>query len=293
MAPRLRKVVTSQPAGMNVIQEFRGDHHYWLPEASNNVRGDILRQRTFQATLMITAMLAVPAAPIAATPIAPVTFVTALSPTKDTGTSGLVHRGIGPDTGGETGKDDKDDNTDSEASDDPGSGGTDENDDNRAATIFNSRQPLSPKRTLRIVGLLENTSETCKRAPDVYQLDCVRAEYERIAARLPKRGDYAPIQQAINGAARELAALSRANRDPSKPRATARLAAAAETGRSRSARFRAIKPSAVPAANAAAARIIGQAQTVLLRSVSNSERRQAHFRDVAQALEGGKLLLRS
>ncbi|MBM7069499.1 hypothetical protein [Actibacterium sp. 188UL27-1] len=152
---------------------------------------------------------------------------------------------------------------------------------------------MSQTRTRRIITLLDDASETCKRAPDTYQLDCIRAEYERIARKLPKRGDYAPVQRAINRAAQALDQLSRANLDDTEPPATVRLTAPSPTGRTRSASFRAIKPAAVATTNAAAARIIGQAQTVLLRSTSNSKRRQAHFQDVANALENGKLLLRS
>ncbi|MEL6521385.1 MAG: hypothetical protein AAFQ66_10495 [Pseudomonadota bacterium] len=152
---------------------------------------------------------------------------------------------------------------------------------------------VSPTATETIVREIQDAADTCSRIPDIYRLDCLRAEYERIARQLPKRGDYAEVQRIMARTARDLNRLVRGNRDVTKPRAAVQRPAAANAAPTRTDSFRAVQESRVNQTAAAAIAIIEEAETRLLRSAENSTRRQAHFQDVALALESGKVLLRS
>ncbi len=150
----------------------------------------------------------------------------------------------------------------------------------------------TPEVTREISKALEDTGEFCSYLPTNVRIDCVADRMRTVARGLPRGGDYAVVRQALEQGARELADISRANDagtdrkryavktpDGGTPRPTAPL--------------REVAPDRVAEASAAAARVIEETQTVLLRSAENSRTRMAAFQEIAAALDSSKVLLRS
>ncbi|MBM7069040.1 hypothetical protein [Actibacterium sp. 188UL27-1] len=159
--------------------------------------------------------------------------------------------------------------------------------------IVSASAPLSQQNTLLILRAVEESSDRCSGVPDIYKLDCLRSEFERIAQDLPKTGEYAPVQKTIARAARDLSRLVRSNRDTTKPRAVVQQSTTAPRQSSRGRSFRAVQEPKLQQTNAAARAIVDEASTRLLRSAGNSVKRRAHFQEVAQVLNSSKVLLRS
>lgn len=147
--------------------------------------------------------------------------------------------------------------------------------------------------TREIAATLDDASQFCGWLPAGVRIDCVADRMRTVARALPRGGDYARVRNALENGARELTAIARQNE---APRTSAkRYAVRPPDGGAvqRSGRLTEVAPDRLAAANAAAARVIEETQTVLLRSAENSRTRMVHFQEIATALDSSKVLLRS
>lgn len=133
---------------------------------------------------------------------------------------------------------------------------------------------------------ITQVTELCRDLPDrAYTIDCVAAGLADIANSLPRTGDRAAARAALSDAARNLRDLALANRSRSLPRATVRRGDVATS--------RPVVPvTPSPETDAAAAAIVAQAQTVLLRSAPNAGAVPEYNR-ISAALDTTRVLLRS
>lgn len=152
---------------------------------------------------------------------------------------------------------------------------------------------LNPRETDKISGALGGALRTC--SPEIierrYRIDCIRFYFRQIADELPQTGEYAPVREALARAADQLDAIVRQNGDPTAPAVRPRL-----NGKPAAPRLppiRALRPGTEVRAERAAQAVIDEAATVLLRSTENSERRMAHYQQIAMAIRSTKVLLRS
>lgn len=155
-------------------------------------------------------------------------------------------------------------------------------------------EPFNPDTVERMIAEIERTSDDCAQLDKGFRIDCLAAKYEEIALSLPNSGDQKIVKSALNTAARKLRRIVRQNADPAVPKT--RFALQTPDGATKpitSRPLRAIKPAAQEQANAAAAVVIDELSTKLLRSSENSARRQEYFVGVAQAVDSNKVLLRS
>lgn len=127
---------------------------------------------------------------------------------------------------------------------------------------------------------------------DAYTVDCLSDQFEKVARTLPKTGDYADARQALMTAASKLHALSGQYYDRKMGRGYARSSGAG--GASSTRPLTPVRPEALPEVKRKAAAIVAEAQTVLLRSAESSQRRKAHYEQIAAAVgSANKVLLRS
>lgn len=123
-----------------------------------------------------------------------------------------------------------------------------------------------------------------------YVADCIAAQYRNIAQNLPDTPENELVRDSLNKAATEIEQLVRANASPTLPRGTA-------TNRSRTKRsprpLTPVRTDRVQQVNARTAEIMQETATILLRATENSTERRTHYQRVAQAIEGGTILLRS
>lgn len=152
---------------------------------------------------------------------------------------------------------------------------------------------LNPRETDKISDALGGALRTC--SPEFverrYRIDCIRFYFRQIASELPDTGEYAPVRAALIKAADQLDAIVRQNRDAAAPSLRPRV-----NGKPAAPRLpplRAIRSGSELRAERAAQAVIDEAATVLLRSTENSERRMAHYQQIAAAINSTKVLLRS
>ncbi len=150
----------------------------------------------------------------------------------------------------------------------------------------------TPEVTKEISKALEDTGEFCGWLPANVRIDCVADRMRTVARGLPRGGDYAVVRQALEKGARDLAAISRAN-DSGGDRKRFSVKPPDGSARRPTAPLREVSPDRIAEASAAAARVIEETQTVLLRSAENSRTRMAAFQEIAAALDSSKVLLRS
>lgn len=152
---------------------------------------------------------------------------------------------------------------------------------------------ISKDRTDRIIGEIAKAQKTCSDdfVERRYRIDCLRWELKRIASQIPDTGDYAPVRRALAKASRDLEAIAVRYADPAAPGIQPHVGGkplATQTppliGVRRADEERAIRE---------AERVIDEAQTILLRSSSQSQTRQVAYQEIATALDSTKVLLRS
>lgn len=132
---------------------------------------------------------------------------------------------------------------------------------------------------------ITQVTELCRDLPDrAYTIDCVAAGLAEIAAAMPTTGDKAAARAALSDAAANLRDLAQANRSRSQPRVTVRRGNVASPRP-----LVPVVPS--PEVDAAAAAIVAQAQTVLLRSAPGSA--ADDYTRISAALDTTRILLRS
>lgn len=154
--------------------------------------------------------------------------------------------------------------------------------------------PLPPTSTLsvpipvQVAGVMKRSSKVCQGVPDEYVIDCLIVHFRQALSVTPQSGTYAPVHTVLKETVAKLERVVAKNVDESKP--PIRLKTGSGTT---SARMRAIKPEAVARANAEAAKIVAEAQTVLLRSADQNPAARLEFVRIAEAVGSNKLLLRS
>ena len=167
-----------------------------------------------------------------------------------------------------------------------------ESDGGQAGTIQRRAQVVSAAATQDITAALQEAYLICSSLEDgSYAPDCVRDRIETLAASLPSTGDYAPVKEVLEQAAQKLDGVVRRNRAPAKPRASVRTVVRGTPVQT--APLRPVRAEAVETALESTVAILDEAQTQLLRSSANSDRRQVHYQNIATAIGSNKILLRS
>ena len=152
-------------------------------------------------------------------------------------------------------------------------------------------QAITPDATAKFVQKFNDVSDFCRLLDLRYRIDCLQAHFEKISRSLPTTGDYAPLRAALAKAAIQLDRVVEANKDSGGKIIAPRLRSKPQAERIRP--LTPILPARQAAANAAAAAVVDELSTVLLRSALNSERRQIAFQAIATAIDGTAVLLRS
>lgn len=162
----------------------------------------------------------------------------------------------------------------------------------RSANAPVAAPALSDAAAQRISERFAQASTFCASLPQKeYIVDCFAYEYWEIAGELSDDGAEGEVKQVIETAARKLDTVVRRNRTTALPPARARRGGSAPKVTNRP--LQPVAPAALPQAAAQAADVIQEAQTVLLRSSENSDRRRAQFQKAVASMETGTILLRS
>jgi hypothetical protein len=153
------------------------------------------------------------------------------------------------------------------------------------------RSRLTLKITKDISETIEDVANECSTYKPVYRVDCIRQGLQMTLARLPKTGEYADARKILQTAVAKLDRIVVENVDPEAP---ALLAAPNANPKLKKRRhYSAIRKDRLAIANRKAVAVIEEARTELLRSSENSERRYAHYQEIALAVGSTKVLLRS
>ncbi|HWU61781.1 MAG TPA: hypothetical protein VN112_07135 [Ensifer sp.] len=131
----------------------------------------------------------------------------------------------------------------------------------------------------------------CGRYDDVYRIDCLRQNMQRIAASLPDDGDYGKVKRILSDAAGRLGRIVDKYADPKAPRLTPPPGANPRFRQNRS--YKAVRRNKLRQAMTEAAQVVQEAATQLLRSSENSTARLAHYQSISVAVGSTKVLLRS
>jgi hypothetical protein len=151
---------------------------------------------------------------------------------------------------------------------------------------------VSNQATERVTRSIEGVYAFCLSVgQQEYLVDCLGAGLADLADELPNTGDYAEAKVILENAAVKLRALAQANASPTLPKA--RLSGTINNTPVRTKRLTPVKTEAVSSTAVQAAAILEEAETLLLRSTSNSDRRKVHYAQMAQAIGSQKILLRS
>ena len=168
-----------------------------------------------------------------------------------------------------------------------GGGGTSSTD----SVADTTPKAITPNATEKFVQQFSDAGDFCRALDPLYRIDCLRAQFEKIARNLPQTGDYAPLRVALVQAVSQLDKVVKANKDGAGKVIAPRLRSQPQVERIRP--IVPILPERQAAASRQAAAVVDELSTVLLRSALNSERRQIAFRDIATAIDGTAVLLRA
>ena len=151
----------------------------------------------------------------------------------------------------------------------------------------------SPNSTVpaKITEALGQGAGLCAGVPGEYRIDCMVQFFHQAARAAPISGAYSDAHRVLEDTANRLEKLVRENADRSKPSIRVQVSSGAQ--KVYSPRMGAIKPDAVATANAEAARIVAEAETMLLRSPGAAGPDRAEYVRIAEAVGSNKLLLRS
>ena len=157
------------------------------------------------------------------------------------------------------------------------------------STFPRREQGLSDYETTSITRNVDAVRDECADLDPRYRIDCLRKGLIEVAKRIPETGDYAPARAIVAEAAAKLGEVQRRHADPAaeekKSSGGARIAA--------NRTYKAVKREELSQAMAEATEIIEEAETKLLRAGENSEKRAAHYQQIATAIGSTKVLLRS
>lgn len=152
---------------------------------------------------------------------------------------------------------------------------------------------------------LEQAALFCQALPREYRVDCIGERIGAVADALPATPETAEVKTVLDRASRRIEAVVRSARDTTKPEISARAPQPAPTPNATPAQtpplvplettrpLVPVKPEEQAEVEEAAAEIIEEAQTTLLRSAEESAERAAAYLMIIAALESNKTLLRS
>ena len=159
-------------------------------------------------------------------------------------------------------------------------------------TNSNSLLSVSSANTDAIIEELAAGSRFCSEiAQKEYVIDCMSDRLDKAAKNLPSKGDYSDVKTALEVASRKLNDLALQNASAAMTRSL--VLATGPGGGASSRPLVPVESSLLDQLNAQAGDILGEAQTILLRSTENSERRKVHYERIAEAVGSNKVLLRS
>lgn len=151
-------------------------------------------------------------------------------------------------------------------------------------------QVATPQATTQIVTQLNVATEFCSAIGSAaYVVDCLSERLAVIEQALPQTGEYAEAREAIGLASRGLRLLVDENPSADLPDGVARSSGPEAQESTRP--LRAVSTESLEETLLAAANIIEEAETVLLRSSASPE--EIHYQRVAEAMGSNKVLLRS
>ena len=143
----------------------------------------------------------------------------------------------------------------------------------------------------RIEAAFAKARGLCGAVPREYRLDCMLVFFRQALAETPQQGDLAKAHAILRQTVQRLEALVADNADPARPTIRAQVR---EGNRTRATpRLRAVRADRVAQTNAAAARIVAEAETQLLRSSPPSGPARLEYTRIAAAVGSNKVLLRS
>ncbi len=146
--------------------------------------------------------------------------------------------------------------------------------------------------TRTITSRIASAAKLCKQLSSSYYADCLGERLESLAKELSTHGDYREAKKIISVASKKLRNVAASNRDSSKKRIRVSTPGSATGPTTKP--ISATKPEAAASVKSQAEAIIAEAQTKLLRSGNNSQRRKSHYQQIAAALGSeSKVLLRS
>jgi hypothetical protein len=143
-----------------------------------------------------------------------------------------------------------------------------------------------------VVSSIKAGIEHCGQYTDVWRVDCISDELERMARKMPRSTEYRQAKIELLAASARLRALAEQNADPKRP-PIRRKAKVGNTNRTTTRPITAVAPNRVVATNRAADTVISELSTTLLRSAGNSASTARELTRVAQAVDSTKVLLRS
>ncbi len=150
---------------------------------------------------------------------------------------------------------------------------------------------VSPQSTDAIVTALKGSSALCGKIQPEYMVDCISDRLARIASGLPNTGEYREAKKALLTAAAKLHALAQANASSTFPKI--RVQAKTDQGGVRTRPLTPVRTESLKLVKVQAAAVIAEAETVLLRSAENSQKRKVHYEKIARAVGSNKVILRS
>lgn len=148
--------------------------------------------------------------------------------------------------------------------------------------------------TAAIVGTLNQATLFCRAFPQgEYVIDCLAERLDDVSRRMAGTSGYDEVRAALDETARGLHRIARDNRSAALPPARFTGAMPGGSRITTSRPLVAVDPARMAAALAQAVAVIGEAETMLLRSAEGSGDRAAQFRRIADAVGSNKVLLRS
>ncbi len=124
-----------------------------------------------------------------------------------------------------------------------------------------------------------------------YRLDCFADQLDQVAGEVPSDNDFGDARSIIAETAARLAEIVQRRESRDLRPVTLTSSNVAGTGSRRT--VRAVATAEVPSALAEADRVLGEAETLLLRSSEASLRRSLAYTEIAEAIGSSKVLLRS
>ncbi len=150
---------------------------------------------------------------------------------------------------------------------------------------------LNDPQTDLLAAALAQIAGECERIGIEYRIDCLGQGLILAGRTLPRRGEYEEARETLIKAGKDLRRVARQNRDPAKPKIRHTIQVTPKVTRQR--RLTPVAPEKLPEATVMAEAIVQEAETRLLRSAENSQRRRVHYERVAQSLGSTRRILRS